>query len=149
MESVQQSEAYWVLGHQARPLPTQGDYGLVEIVSYPDVPGPPPHHHEGVSEFFYVADGCLDVQVDGTWTRLETGDSLCLAPGQVHTLMNRGDRPCRWITGWSPRGFERFFPDFGIPADADDAQAASVADEVLGRVAAECGDYGMIIAKPD
>ena len=142
-----QTEAYWVLGHRVRPLPTQGDYGLVEILSLPDVPGPPPHVHEGVSEFFYIAEGSLDVQVDGTWQRLNAGDSLCLDPGQVHTLMNRSDAPCRWITGWSPRGFEQFFADMGVAADEPGSQAASVAPERIQKVGAECERYGMIIAK--
>lgn len=141
------AEGFWVLGHRARPLATIGDYGLVEIVSDPGVPGPPPHHHEGVSEFFYVAEGTLDVQVDGRWRTLQAGESLCLEPGQVHTLTNRGDAPTRWITGWSPRGFEQFFVDFGVDVQYPDGQSASVAPEMIARVQAECGHYGMVVAR--
>ena len=36
-----------------------------------------------------------------------------------------------------------------LGTEQPDAQAASVSDEVLGRVATECGEYGMVIAKPD
>jgi len=140
--------SYWVLGHQVRPLPTFGDYGMIEVVSLPGVPGPPPHTHDAASEFFYIADGALDVQVDGEWIRLETGQSLCLNPGQEHTLTNRSETPCRWITGWSPRGFEKFFVDFGVEAGTPDAQAASVSDDRIARVVQECSNYGMIIAKP-
>lgn len=142
------SDGYWVLGHRARPLATRGDYGLVEIVSLPGVPGPPPHYHAGVSEFFYIADGSLDVQVDGEWRTLRAGESLCLEPGQVHTLTNRSDRPTRWITGWSPRGFEQFFVDFGITVEHPEGQAESVAPEMIARVQAECGQYGMIVKHP-
>lgn len=136
---------YWVLGHQATPLPTVGDYGMVEIVSPPGVPGPPPHHHDDAAEFFYVADGALDVMVDGEWQTLQAGDSLCLQPGQVHTLMNRGERDCRWVTGWSPRGFEKFFEDFGVDQAQAGAREASVSEATIGRVMQECGGYGMIV----
>ena len=137
--------AYWVLGHRARPLPTVGDYGMVEIVSLPGVPGPPPHFHEDASEFFYVAEGALDVQVDGEWQRLEAGQSICLRPGQVHTLMNRTETPCRWVTGWSPRGFEQFFIDFGVPVEEGNAQMESISEATIGRVQAESEKYGMKI----
>ena len=138
--------SYFVLGHHVTPLPTLGDFGLVEIKSPPGVPGPPPHHHDDASEFFYVADGQLDVRIDGEWRTLHTGDSLSIAPGTVHTLRNTGDRECRWITGWSPRGFEAFFSRFGIDASDPAACVASTAAEVIGRVVAECGELGMVLA---
>jgi len=140
-------QTYWVLGHRVTPLPTVGDYSLVEIVSKPQVPGPPPHSHGGgVSEFFYVADGQLDVMVDGEWRTLSSGDSLCLEPGQVHTLINNSDRDVRWITGWSPRGFERFFRDFGVSVEEADAFERSVSEETIQRVVQGSPDYGMQIA---
>ena len=141
-------ESYWVLGHHVTPLPTIGDYGLVEIVSPPHVPGPPPHHHADSAEFFYVADGCLDVQLDGAWCTLEAGESVCIPPGTVHTLRNTGTKVCRWITGWSPRGFEEFFTRFGVRSDREHAREESTSEAVIGRVVAECGELGMIVAQP-
>ena len=139
-------KTYWVLGHQIRPLPTLGDYSLIEVVSRPGVPGPPPHRHEGgVSEFFYVADGKLDIMVDGAWRTLCQGESLSLEPGQVHTLINNSDRDVRWLTGWSPRGFEKFFEDFGVEGDADEAFENSISDETVQKVVATSADYGMVI----
>ena len=73
METQRQSaEESWVLGHRVRPIRTIGDYGLVEVVSLPGIPGPPPHYHEDASELFYVADGSLDVMSGGEWRRLST-----------------------------------------------------------------------------
>ena len=141
-------ESYWVLGHHVTPLPTIGDYGLVEIVSPPDVPGPPPHHHADAAEFFYIADGRLDVQLDGTWRTLEAGESVCIPPGTVHTLRNTGREDCRWITGWSPRGFEEFFTRFGVRTDRVDARQESTSEAAVGRVVSGCADLGMIIAAP-
>ena len=141
-------EWYWVLGHQVRPLRTIGEYGMVEVVSPPDVPGPPPHHHERDAELFYIADGSLDVAVGGEWRRLSTGDSATVEAGVTHTFINRSQAPCRWITAFSPRGFERFFLDFGVPVDQPGAQEASVAPEVIERVGRECVRYGMVLDLP-
>ena len=139
-------KTYLVLGHRVTLLPTIGDYSMAQIISSPGVPGPPPHFHEDVSEFFYVADGALDVMVDGEWRTLKTGESLCLDPGQTHTLTNNSDRDVRWITGWSPRGFEKFFEDFGVDAETAGAFEMSVADSVIGEVVERCSGYGMILA---
>lgn len=144
--STLQTESLWVLGHKVRPIPTEGNYGLVEIVSYPQVPGPPPHHHEGVSEFFYIIEGQLDVNVDGEWVRLGSGETLSLKPGQVHTLMNRIEAPCRWLTGWNPGGFEAFFTEFGVGADQQNAMEVSISKEVIERVLAEGERFGMVVS---
>jgi len=139
-------ESYWVLGHSVRPVHTIGDFGLVEIVTSPGTPGPPPHHHADASEFFYVADGTLDVCLDGVWRKLSSGESLSIEPGCVHTLANTGSRDVRWLTGWSPRGFERFFTHFGHAASRAGAREASVSAESVRRVVEGCADFGMIVA---
>ena len=119
---------------------------MVQIVSLPNVPGPPPHHHDEASELFYVIEGQLDVMVNGEWRVLRSGQSLCIPPGTVHTLRNNSDTDCRWLTAWSPRGFERFFVDLGVPAEQEDSQAESVSDARIQSVVERCGDYGMIVA---
>src|SRR4051794_36535348 len=135
----------WVIGHRATILETTADFGMVEIITAPDVPGPPPHHHPDFSEWFYVADGTLEVEVDGAWRRLEQGQALSVSAGAVHTFRNPGTRPTMWLTGFSPRGFERFFAAFGVPADRSEAQAASTAPEMFERLGREAASYGMII----
>lgn len=144
---MRSQKSYFVLGHRVTPLDTMGDFGMVEIISYPEVPGPPPHHHDDTAEFFYIAEGRLDVCVDGSWRTLETGEFLSIPGGTVHTLMNRSSAPCRWITGWSPRGFEVFFERYGVEAADPDAMERSTSEEIVRRVVAECGDLGMILAK--
>ena len=45
----------WVLGHKIRLLDTDESYGMIEVTSPPDVPGPPPpHFHKSESEFFFI-----------------------------------------------------------------------------------------------
>ena len=135
----------WVLGHLVKPLETNEAFALMEIVSRPGVPGPPPHYHDGVSETFYVARGSLDVMVDGSWRTLQPGDSAVAPPGSVHTFINRGAADALWLTTFSPRGFERFFADFGFADAEGEGFRTSTADDVLARVAATCAGYGMII----
>ena len=137
----------WVVGHHVTTLDTIGDYALLQIVTAPEVPGPPPHHHERFSELFYVADGVLEVMADGVWRRLEQGENLSIPAGVVHTFRNPGNRPATWLTGFSPRGFVQFFVAFGVPADQPNAQAASMAPEVFARLAREASDYDMIIER--
>jgi hypothetical protein len=50
-----------------------------------------------------------------------------------------------WVTGWRPKGFERFFEDFGIPAAEADAQSRSVADPVVQKVVQNVNRYGMYL----
>jgi len=140
-----QSNQLWVLGHLITPVQTVGDYGLLAATSQPKVPGPPPHYHEDTTELFYVIEGVLDVMCNGNWQKLGAGHSFTVPRGAVHTFINNSDMDCKWITAFSPRGFEKFFTDFGIPDDQEDAFALSVSEERIQKAIAHCADYGMII----
>jgi quercetin dioxygenase-like cupin family protein len=141
------AQSYWVLGHRVTPIETQSEYALLNMVTPVGVPGPPPHHHDDATELFLVVEGQLDVMINGAWQTLNAGESACVPRGAVHTFRNPGQADARWITAFSPRGFERAFVDFGVPVEQDGAVQASVADEVVGRFVAECGRYGMIVAR--
>jgi quercetin dioxygenase-like cupin family protein len=140
-------QALRVLGHGVTLLDSPGEYVMLEALCMPGIPGPPPHHHP-FSEFFYIAEGELDLMADGVWQRLAQGQSLTLAPGVVHTFRNPAATPTRFVTGFAPRGFERFFATFGVPADRPDALEASVAPAVIERVMREAADFGMYIVAP-
>jgi quercetin dioxygenase-like cupin family protein len=135
----------WVLGHQVRPLPTDESYGMVEIVTPPGVQGPPPHFHKDESEFFFIVKGALDVMRDGEWSRAATGSFVELPPKTVHTFVNKTDEDVVWITGWRPKGFQKFFSDFGVASDAHDARAKSVSPGIINRVMRDCEGYGMFV----
>lgn len=138
----------WVIGHRVRMLQTEGDYALLEIVTDPGTPGPPPHYHENCSEFFYVVDGVLEIIADGEPCLLKRGDSCSVARGVVHTFSNPGDRPVTVLTGFSPRAFEGWFKAVGMPSDQPNAREASVSPVMLERVTKEASRFGMIIADP-
>ena len=136
----------WVLGHRIRLLDTDESYGLVEITSPPRVPGPPPHFHKSEREFFLILDGTLSVMTDGVWNDMSAGAFAELAPGSVHTFINNTERDVVWLTGWRPKGFEKFFRDFGIAVDEQDAFERSVAPTVVEQVVRNVEGYGMFIA---
>jgi quercetin dioxygenase-like cupin family protein len=140
------SNVLWVLGHKIRPLDTDPSYGMIEITSSPRVPGPPPHFHASEHEFFLIVHGTLDVLVDGEWRRCAAGSFLDLPPRTTHTFVNRTRADAVWVTGWRPKGFERFFTDFGIAVAEPDARRRSMAEPVVQQVVQNAERYGMYLA---
>jgi quercetin dioxygenase-like cupin family protein len=136
----------WVLGHKIRVIETDASYGMIEVTSPPKVPGPPPHYHKSESEFFFIVTGALDVVSNGTQQRCQAGCFVELPPGTVHTFVNNTDGDVVWITGWRPKGFQRFFQDFGIAATEADARARSTAEHVVQKVVQSVERYGMYVA---
>jgi len=140
------SATLWVLGHKIRLIETDDSYGLVEVTSPPHVPGPPPHYHQSEHEFFLVIKGTLDVMSNGEWQKFPAGSYVDLLPKTTHTFINHTEEDVVWITGWRPKGFQRFFQDFGIPAYEARAQERSVADGLVQNVVQNVEHYGMYIA---
>jgi mannose-6-phosphate isomerase-like protein (cupin superfamily) len=138
-------ESNWVLGHRIRSWQTDDTYGLIEVTSPPKVPGPPPHFHKHEREFFLILKGELDVMADGVWQTMGAGSFVELAPNTVHTFINNTAQDVVWVTGWRPKGVERFFRHFGIPVGEGGARERSVAPEVIQRVVQECGKFGMYV----
>ena len=137
----------WVLGHKIRLTDTDDSYGLIEVTSLPKVPGPPPHYHKSESEFLFIAKGTLDVMRDGEWSKMVAGDFVDLPPNTVHTFINNTDENVIWITGWRPKGFQKFFRDFGIPSTQVGAQGKSVSEEIIQKVMENSERYGMFVKK--
>jgi quercetin dioxygenase-like cupin family protein len=135
----------WVLGHKIRLLDTDESYGMVEITSPPHVPGPPPHFHKSENEFFFIIQGTLDVMSNGEWQKSSAGSFVELPPNTTHTFINNTEQDVVWVTGWRPKGFERFFRDFGIPLQESLAQDKSVADQVVQNVLKNVEHYGMYL----
>src|SRR5690349_19273537 len=139
------AQSLWVLGHRVRPLATDDSYGMVEIVTPAGAQGPPPHFHKDESEFFFIVKGVLDVMRDGEWSRVTAGSFVELPPRTVHTFVNKTDEDVVWITGWRPKGFQKFFTDFGVASTEDNAAARSVGADIIGRVMKDSEHYGMFV----
>ena len=137
----------WVLGHKIRLMDTDDSYGLIEVTSLPKVPGPPPHYHKAENEFFFIIKGTLDVMRDGEWSAMVAGDFVDLPPNTVHTFINNTEENVIWITGWRPKGFQKFFRDFGIASTQKGAQDESVSQEIIQKVMERCESYGMFVKK--
>jgi quercetin dioxygenase-like cupin family protein len=136
----------WVIGHRVTLLPVGGRVAAIEVVTQPEVPGPPPHHHEDCDEFFYVIAGRLSVMRGDAWTDIGPGEYITVPRGTVHTFRNGGSCDVRVITGFEPRGFERFFLEYGVDIEEEGAFATSVSEATIARVVEGCAQFGMILA---
>jgi quercetin dioxygenase-like cupin family protein len=107
-----------------------------------------PPHTERNREAFYVLDGVLDVEADGTHHRLGAGEFLAIEPGVLHSLRNPGPDWVHALT-WVAPGAQhvRFFERLGQPLEdpLNPPQPTGPPDlEELTRVARECGmDFRM------
>ena len=136
----------WVLGHKIRLLDTHESYGMIEVTSPPQVPGPLPHFHKSENEFFFIIQGMLDVMANGEWQKYSAGSFVELPSNTTHTFINNTEQDVVWVTGWRPKGIERFFRDFGIPMQESQAQEKSVADQIVQNVLKNVERYGMYLA---
>jgi quercetin dioxygenase-like cupin family protein len=57
-------------------------------------PGTSPRNHRTESvDYAIVMSGAIDMEMDGTWVHLNTGDVL-VQRGTIHNWVNRGSEPC-------------------------------------------------------
>lgn len=136
------------LGHTITFLPSSGNYDLVEGLTPPNVPGPPPHHHAVYNELFVVLEGTMEFMVNGGTTTVVTGESIDLPPHTLHTFKNAGTTPCRYLSIHSPKGFLTFFEAFGIDAREANAFEQSVDHAVIERVLQQATQYDTHITLP-
>ncbi|MGD9684523.1 MAG: cupin domain-containing protein [Candidatus Obscuribacterales bacterium] len=81
-------------GNIAAELRGQG----LEVFAWSDAPGATysPHSH-GHDETIVVTAGCIEFEIDGVRHLLEKGDELVLPAGTVHSAVNPGDEPVRYL----------------------------------------------------
>lgn len=135
----------WVLGHKVTPLNTTADYDLVFGETPGHTPGPPPHTHQNFTEVFLVTEGEMEFMINGEIKVLTAGDSINLAPNDLHTFGNKGNETCKWVNIHSPKGFLKFFQNIGVSATEENAQEKSVADDKVKEVISTAADYDMIL----
>jgi quercetin dioxygenase-like cupin family protein len=128
-----EAKRLWVIGHQVTPMAVGGKIAAVDVVLTPGVPGPPPHHHPGSAEYFWMISGRLDVMAGENWTSLGPEDYFVVPPDAVHTFRMAGDEEVRFVTGWEPGGFEQFFLDCGVDASLPGSFEQSMSGEVMGK----------------
>jgi quercetin dioxygenase-like cupin family protein len=92
------------------PLDPQREPVVMEFMLPPGCVAPPPHvHPRDQSETFEVLEGAFELRSGRDWHRLETGQSLTVEPGTVHTFRNREPAPARVRNVHDPAySFERY-----------------------------------------
>ncbi|WP_372944371.1 cupin domain-containing protein [Muriicola sp.] len=142
---MNQSELFWVLGHEIRLQDITGDYDLISGTTPAQTQGPPPHTHQRYHEVFIVTEGEMEFVIDGRPTTARKGDVINLPPDTIHTFANKTHQPCQWINIHSPKGFLQFFREFGISSAENNAQMRSVSPELIQGVMKNAKKYDMHI----
>ncbi len=133
------------MGHQIILHETSGDYDLMEGISAPGVPGPPPHYHQGYHELFMVIEGEMEFLIGDKAITVKAGSSIDIPANTLHTFKNAGNENCRFMNVHSPKGFMSLFETFGIDAKEENAFEKSVAPQLLGNLAQQSASYDMHI----
>jgi quercetin dioxygenase-like cupin family protein len=72
-----------------------GEFVAMDFTLPPGSVAPPPHVHPTPAEEFEVAEGSLDLMVDGEWRTLGVGESASVSAGALHTFRNRSGKTVR------------------------------------------------------
>jgi mannose-6-phosphate isomerase-like protein (cupin superfamily) len=60
------------------------------------------HHHLYARQFFYVLQGNLAIEIEGTHIDLGTGEGIEIAPGQAHQVLNNSSAIVRFLVVSNP-----------------------------------------------
>lgn len=89
---------------------THGAWSLVELQEMPAY-HTNLHRHNHTDEAFYVLDGVLTVNIDGSTSDYPAGSYILIPRRTPHAQGNRGMVPARILVTMTPAGFERSFAD--------------------------------------
>jgi quercetin dioxygenase-like cupin family protein len=89
---------------------TGGVYSLTDFtMAPPPAPGPPAHIHDDADECVYLLEGTLEMGVGDEVITGGAGSVMLVPRGTIHSLVNVGDAPARFIVLLSPPGYEGFW----------------------------------------
>ena len=142
---MQNTKELICLGHRFIIHETTGTYDLMEVITTPGAPGPPPHYHGQHHELFMVIEGGMEFVIDGKTVRAQAGTSIDIPANTVHTFSALGDGHCRFMNLHSPRGFKVLFETFGIDASEENAFEKSVAQPIITSLMQQAPDLDMHI----
>jgi mannose-6-phosphate isomerase-like protein (cupin superfamily) len=91
-----------VMAFKAVSEQTHGDFSLMDRTLPPGGRRPPPHRHTNCSEAFFVLEGTVTVELEGTAVTGGYGDFVRVSRGQAHTFGNGGDTPARLLVLHAP-----------------------------------------------
>lgn len=96
---------------------TEGRLSILEA-SIPPGGGPPRHNHENEDEVFYVTYGSLEISAGEQVFTANAGSLVIIPQGMMHGFKNRTKDFAKQLMIFAPGGFERFFYEVGITAEA-------------------------------
>jgi quercetin dioxygenase-like cupin family protein len=91
---------------------TDNTYALMESIISPGG-GPPPHIQHRNEEGFYILEGVLHFNVNGSEVIAEPGDFVNIPKGVAHGFLNKGDKPARILVIMSPSIEEYYLLEVG------------------------------------
>jgi quercetin dioxygenase-like cupin family protein len=74
---------------------SDGEFVGMDFTLPPNMVGPPPHVHDGLTEEYQVIEGALTVMSGDSWTTLGPGESASIPPDTLHTFKNRSGATIR------------------------------------------------------
>ena len=90
---------------------TAGAWSLLEYTAPASFAGPAPHYHGSTTELFYVLEGNLTLEANGTSQVLTPGGLALVPPAVTHRFSNPAPEPCRFLIQLSPAGVEGYFAE--------------------------------------
>ena len=125
---------------------TQGKFALIEAVARRGN-DPPPHIHHREEETFYVLEGEMTFSVGGQTIKATPGTMVCLPRDLAHSFVIDSEQ-VRMLILLTPAGFEGWFKEFSVPAQA---MTLPPADEPgyrdVRRMLDTASQYGIEFAK--
>ncbi len=91
-----------VMAFKAVAATTGGDFSLMERTLPAGGRRPPPHRHINCTEAFFVLEGMVAFELDGTELTGGPGDFLLVPRGAGHTFGNGGDAQARLLVLHAP-----------------------------------------------
>lgn len=139
-----------LMATKAELAETGGAYCLMEHLVTADA-NPPMHVHADEEEAFYVLDGEIEFEVDGTVTTAVAGSFALVPRGAVHTFRVLTDTARMLVIASAPQGatnggMHRFFEAAGTPADAPVLPVPAAPDPVA--LTALAATHGIDILPP-
>jgi quercetin dioxygenase-like cupin family protein len=118
LATAEQGRAIWHMGalmvFKATSEETGNQFWLAEQTSNLGYASPV-HLHTREDETFYVLDGELSIEIEGTLHRPSAGSTVFAPRGLAHSYKVESPT-ARWLVLGTPGGFDNWFFDTGKPA---------------------------------
>jgi quercetin dioxygenase-like cupin family protein len=151
LATPEQGRAIWHMGalmvFKATSADTDNQFWLAEQTSNFGYASPV-HVHSKEDELFYVLDGELSIEIDGTMHRPTAGSTVFAPRGLPHSYKVESAE-ARWLVLGTPGGFDGWFFDTGKEAERLEVPEFNPADfPDFGEVIASVERYGGKVLGP-